>query len=237
MLTDERPGARILVVEDEPELASLLALWLERHGWLPSVVHDGPHALAAFEHEEPDIVLLDLSLPNLDGWGVIERLRRVSPVPILIVTARDAEQDKIRGLGAGADDYVTKPFSSAHLAARIAAVLRRGRTVRPGGSGSPPIQIGGLRIDPDRRAAELDGCPLQLTRREFDLLAYLAARSGRVVTRREIVTEVWQQPHAGNDQTLDVHISWLRRKLGETAATPRFIHTVRGVGLMLVPPE
>jgi DNA-binding response OmpR family regulator len=182
-------------------------------------------------------VVLDLGLPDIDGIAALRMVRAICDVPVIVATARRAESDVIRLLNAGADDYVIKPFSSAHLAARIAAVLRRGRAVVGTPDVAPPICVGPLSIDVNRRSAELEGRPLRLTRREFDLLAYLAARAGRVVPRRELVTEIWQQPYAGTDQTLDVHVSWLRRKLGENAASPRFLHTVRGVGLMLVVPK
>jgi DNA-binding response OmpR family regulator len=151
---------------------------------------------------------------------------------VIIATARDDEAEIIRLLHAGADDYLVKPYSAAHLAARIAAVLRRSG----GGTQPSTLRVGGLEIDPRRRQAQLDGQKLDLSRREFDLLAYLAARPGEVVTRRELLAEVWQLPY-GDDQTIDVHLSWLRRKLGERAARPRYLHTVRGVGVRLVDPS
>jgi DNA-binding response OmpR family regulator len=156
-------------------------------------------------------------------------LRGITETPIIIATARDNEQEIVRLLRAGADDYMVKPFSSAHLGARIATVLRR--TGRASRAEPVVIDTGGLRVDPGERQAYLDGQPLALTRKEFDLLAYLAARPGRVVSRRELLEEVWRQPSIGEDQTIDVHLYWLRRKLGESAAEPRFLHTVRGVGI------
>lgn len=162
-------------------------------------------------------------------------LRGITDVPVIIATARDDETEIVRLLNAGADDYLTKPFSVEHLSARMAAVLRRSRAA--GGDGPPEtvLRVGGLSVDPLRRQAELDGVRLDLTRREFDLLAFLAARPGVVVPRKELLAEVWQQSY-GDDQTIDVHLSWLRRKLGETAAQPRYLHTLRGVGVKLEPP-
>ncbi|MBT8225698.1 MAG: response regulator transcription factor [Dactylosporangium sp.] len=227
----------VLLVEDDATVRGALTHALSDAGHAVQSVATGLAALQEITANRPDLVVLDLGLPDIDGITALRMVRAVCDVPVIVATARRAEHDVIRLLNAGADDYLSKPFSSAHLAARIAAVLRRGRVLPGGPRSSPPIDIGGLHIDPDRRAAELDGRQLRLTRREFDLLAYLAARAGRVVGRRELVTEIWQQPHAGTDQTLDVHVSWLRRKLGETAAAPRFLHTVRGVGIMLVAPE
>lgn len=159
-------------------------------------------------------------------------MRAVTETPVIVATARDEEAEIIRLLNAGADDYLVKPFSGEHLAARISAVLRRSGPA----SAAPVIAVAGLRVDLARREALLDGRRLELSRREFDLLAYLAAKPGVVVSRQELLTQVWRQSY-GDDQTIDVHISWLRRKLGETAAQPRYLHTVRGVGVMLDPPR
>ncbi|GGY02344.1 DNA-binding response regulator [Streptomyces hiroshimensis] len=185
-----------------------------------------------------DLVILDLGLPDLDGAQALKMLRGITDVPVIVATARDDEAEIIRLLTDGADDYLVKPFSVAHLTARMAAVLRRAGRGGPAGEPAPSaaLQVGGLSVDPLRRQAELDGAPLDLTRREFDLLAYLAGRPGVVVPRKELLAEVWQQSY-GDDQTIDVHLSWLRRKLGETAASPRYLHTVRGVGVKLEPPE
>ncbi len=226
----------VLLVEDDPTVRGALTHALTDAGHAVRPVAGGLAALREVTESRPDVVVLDLGLPDIDGIDALRMVRAICDVPVIVATARRAERDVIQLLNAGADDYVTKPFSSAHLAARIAAVLRRGRPVRDRPA-SEPIEVGGLRLDPDRRAATLDGAPLRLTRKEFDLLTYLAARAGRVVTRRELATEVWRQPHDGTDQTLDVHLSWLRRKLGESAAAPRFLHTVRGVGIMLVVPD
>jgi DNA-binding response OmpR family regulator len=173
---------------------------------------------------------LDLGLPDLDGGQALTMIRTVTATPVLVATARDEEAEIIRLLNAGADDYIVKPFSGEHLAARVAALLRRtGQQAT-----TPFLTVGGLNVDLASREADLDGTRLDLSRREFDLLAYLAARPGQVVTRRELRTEVWRQSY-GDDQTIDVHVSWLRRKLGETAAVPRYLHTVRGVGVKLDP--
>jgi len=191
-------------------------------------------ALRRVAADAPDLVVLDLGLPDLDGADALRMLRGITDVPIIIATARDDEQGIVRLLRAGADDYMVKPFTGAHLDARITTVLRRaGRSTRA----APSIhRIGGLALDEGQRQATLDGTALQLTRKEFDLLAYLAARPGQVVARKELLEEVWRQPSLGEDQTIDVHLYWLRRKLGETAAKPRYLHTVRGVGFRLVEP-
>jgi len=193
----------------------------------------GGAALAAVVGWQPDVVVLDLGLPDLDGRDVLRMLRGVSAVPVIVATARDDEAQIIDLLDAGADDYVVKPYATAQMEARIRAVLRRG-----GQHDEPETEIrhGGLVLDLARRAASLDGRPLDLTRLEFDLLAYLARRSPEVVSRRELLAEVWRQPYGGADKTVDVHLSWLRRKLGESASEPRFLHTVRGVGVKLEPP-
>jgi DNA-binding response OmpR family regulator len=220
---------RILVVEDDMQIARTLRDYLEVAGFEVTAVGDGSAALASARGDKPDLIVLDLGLPDLDGADALRMLRGITETPIIIATARDNEQEIVRLLRAGADDYMVKPFSSAHLGARIATVLRR--TGRASRAEPVVIDTGGLRVDPGERQAYLDGQPLALTRKEFDLLAYLAARPGRVVSRRELLEEVWRQPSIGEDQTIDVHLYWLRRKLGESAAEPRFLHTVRGVGI------
>jgi DNA-binding response OmpR family regulator len=160
-------------------------------------------------------------------------LRGVSDVPVIVVTAQDDDRTVVKALDAGADDYVVKPFGTEQVQARIRAVLRR--VSRPAG-GDGPVVVAGLSIDPRSRAASLDGERLELSRKEFDLLFLLASRAGEVVTKRELLAEVWQQPYGGAERTVDVHLSWLRRKLGETAAEPRYLHSVRGVGVRLADP-
>jgi two-component system KDP operon response regulator KdpE len=178
-------------------------------------------------------VVLDRGLPDLDGIELLRMLRAVSSVPVIIATARDDEAEIVRGLDAGADDYVVKPFTAAQLDARIRAVLRRGPNAQ---EGAAVTVVGDLRIDPGAREASLAGVILDLTPREFDLLLHLAGRAGQVVTKRELLTEVWRVPYGSADKTVDVHLSWLRRKLGESAQEPRYLHTVRGVGVRLNAP-
>jgi two-component system, OmpR family, KDP operon response regulator KdpE len=179
-----------------------------------------------------DVVILDLGLPDLEGRELLKMLRAISSVPVIVATARDDEAEIVRTLNSGADDYVVKPFSAAQLDARIRAVLRRTRSSDVAGT----ISIGELVIDAGNRRAILAGRELDLTRKEFDLLHHLASRRGTIVTRRELLAEVWHQPRGGEDRTVDVHLSWLRRKLGETAAQPRYLRVVRGVGAQLVDP-
>jgi Response regulators consisting of a CheY-like receiver domain and a winged-helix DNA-binding domain len=226
--------ATVLVVEDDDFVrAALIQELAERHA-----VRSAGRALDALREiaqHPPDVVVLDLGLPDLDGAEALKMMRGVSDVPVIVATARDDEAEIVRLLRAGADDYLVKPFSGEHLNARLDAVLRRTRAAAVAAP-APVLRVGGLAVDLNRREATLDGAPLSLTRREFDLLAYLAQRADRVVSRRELRTEVWRQAY-GEDQTIDVHLSWLRRKLGETAAAPRYLHTVRGVGVMLSAPR
>ena len=190
-------------------------------------------ALQGIVDTAPDVVVMDLGLPDVDGSDLLRMVRAVSDVPVIIATARDEEAEIVRLLDAGADEYVVKPYSGAELEARVRALLRR---VDAKGQ-ARTVTVGGLRIDLRGRTVELDGETLQCNRKEFDLLAYLAAHVGTVVTREELFAEVWREPYGGADKTIDVHLSWLRRKLGETAAEPRYIHTVRGVGVKLVDPS
>ena len=180
--------------------------------------------------DPPDLVVLDLGLPDVDGIQLLRMLRPVSAVPVIVATARDDDAATVAALDAGADDYIVKPFSAEQLDARIRAVLRRSTTPTRGRS----LEVGDLVVDVKARTAVLAGRPLDLRPREFDLLAYLAARPGEVVTKRTLLADVWQSPYGGADKTVDVHLSWLRRKLGETAAEPRMLHSVRGVGVKLV---
>ncbi|WP_436774425.1 response regulator transcription factor [Yinghuangia sp. YIM S09857] len=223
--------AQVLVVEDDQFVRSALIRYLSQEAHGVRSVGTALEALREVARHPFDVVILDLGLPDLDGSEALKMLRGISDVPVIIATARDDEAEIVRLLNAGADDYVTKPFSGEHLGARMSAVLRRAR----GRSTGDALRTGGLHIDVRRREAELDGTPLNLTRREFDLLAFLASRAGTVVPRREILAEVWGQAY-GDDQTIDVHLSWLRRKLGETARQPRYLHTVRGVGVKLEAP-
>lgn len=176
--------------------------------------------------------MLDLGLPDIDGLELLKMIRAVSRVPVIAATARDDEHVIVRTLDTGADDYLVKPFSAEQLEARIRAVLRR-----TGDGSEAPITVGDLVIDRSARTVHLDGGELELTPREFDLLAYLAARCGQVVPKRELLAEVWHQPHGGPDKSVDVHLSWLRAKLGESASEPRYLRVVRGVGVKLVAPD
>jgi two-component system, OmpR family, KDP operon response regulator KdpE len=224
--------ARILLVEDDQRIRDALLPSLRQRGHVVTPLGSGLPALERALKDPVDVVILDLGLPDVDGLELLRMLRAVSEVPVIVATARDAEAEIIAGLDAGADDYVVKPYSAEHLDARIRAVLRRHASAQPA---DRVVRVGGLRIDPAARQATLDGRTLELTRLEFDLLRALAERAGEVVTKRELLAEVWHQPFGGGDRTVDVHLSWLRRKLGETAAAPRYLHTVRGVGVKLQP--
>jgi two-component system KDP operon response regulator KdpE len=229
--------ASVLVVEDDLRIRDVLARGLTASGHAVRSEATGSAALVAAVEWQPDVVVLDLGLPDIDGRDLLQMLRGVSSVPVIVATARDDEDEIVRLLDAGADDYVVKPYSAAQIEARIRAVLRRGPGGDEGGDGGRRgITVGGLTVDTARRSADVEGRDLDLTRLEFDLLAHLARRSPEVVTRRELLAEVWRQPYGGADKTVDVHLSWLRRKLGETAAEPRYLHTVRGVGVKLEPP-
>ena len=227
--------ASVLVIEDDLRIRESVARGLVASGHVVRTEASGAAALAAAVEWRPDVVVLDLGLPDIDGADVLRMLRGVSAVPVIVATARDDESEIVRVLDGGADDYVVKPYSAAHLEARIRAVLRRAETAG-GGEEAGEVVVGALVVAPGRREATIDGRKLDLTRLEFDLLAHLARRSPEVVTRRELLAEVWQQPYGGADKTVDVHLSWLRRKLGETGTEPRYLHTVRGVGVRLAAP-
>ncbi len=225
----------ILFVEDEEGISEPFSKALEREGFEPVVARTATDALAIAERIDPDLVLLDLTLPDGDGRDVCRALRRTSDVPIVMLTARGSEMDRVVGLEMGADDYVVKPFSGAEVISRIRAVLRRSRP-----DGSPraeAVDLGDLVVDPAARIARLRGEEVGLTRKEFDLLADLAAHAGAVVTREDLMARVWDVNWFGSTKTLDVHIGALRRKLGDDPSAPRFIETVRGVGFRLAGPE
>ena len=206
---------------------------LTERGHVVASAHTGMTGLQQALDDPPDLLVLDLGLPDLDGAELLKMLRAVSRLPVIVATARDEDSTVVAALDAGADDYIVKPFSADQLDARIRAVLRR---VGADEGGEQPVTVGALRVDPRAREVTLGGAPLDLTPKEFDLLAYLCGRVGQVVTKRELLSEVWRQPYGGADKTVDVHLSWLRRKLGETAQQPRYLHTVRGVGVKLVDP-
>jgi len=224
--------ATVLLVEDDDHVRQAFLRELRDLGHTMRSAGRALDALRDVAANAPDVVVLDLGLPDLDGAEALKMLRAVSDVPVIVATARDGEPEIIRLLQSGADDYLVKPFSAGHLHARIEAVLRRARTE----ARRQAIVVGELQIDLDRRQAKLRGTVLQLARMEFEMLAFLARNAGRVVSRRELLTEVWRQPY-GDDQTIDVHLSWLRRKMGERSSSPRYLHTVRGVGVMLAAPE
>ncbi|PKQ33029.1 MAG: DNA-binding response regulator [Actinobacteria bacterium HGW-Actinobacteria-2] len=226
---------RVLMVEDDPAIGRLLSRSLTERGDVVTLAATGASGLALALQEQPEVVLLDLGLPDLSGLEVLQMLRAVSSVPVIVVTAQDDDRTVVMALDSGADDYLVKPFGSDQLAARIRAVLRRTGT---GGGSDSAIRIAELEIDPATRLVQLAGEPVDLSRKEFDLLWLLATRPGEVITKREMLAGVWGLPFAsGGERTVDVHLSWLRRKLGENAAEPRFLHTVRGVGVKLVVPE
>ncbi|MBW4721294.1 response regulator transcription factor [Saccharothrix obliqua] len=225
----------VLLVEDDPVVRSAVTRALTGLGHAVLPVGTALEALREVAGARFDLVVLDLGLPDMDGADALRMMRGVCDVPVIVATARDDEAEIVRLLNAGADDYLVKPFSSEHLAARLSAVLRRARAVEA--SSTAPLRIGELTIDLDRREARLAGREVHLTRKEFDLLAYLAARAGKVVPRAELLANLWNLPGRHDDQTLDVHLSWLRRKLGERAAQPRYLHTVRGVGFKLTAAE
>ncbi|MBN1529596.1 MAG: response regulator transcription factor [Thermoleophilaceae bacterium] len=226
----------ILMVEDEESITEPLAEALDREGFETSVAGTVADALESARREPPDLVLLDVMLPDGSGYDVCRELRRDSEVPIIMLTARGEETDRIVGLELGADDYVVKPFSAREVVARIRAVLRRSAGGREDGPGGP-LEVAELQLDPARRSATLGGEELELTRREFELLELLMREAGSVVTRERLIDEVWDVNWFGSTKTLDVHVSSLRRKLGEDPAQPRFIHTVRGVGFRLAGPD
>jgi DNA-binding response OmpR family regulator len=227
-------SATILFVEDEEGISEPFSKALERQGFEPVVARTAADALELAEQVEPDLVLLDLTLPDGDGRDVCRELRRNSDVPIVMLTARGSETDRVVGLEMGADDYVVKPFSGAEVISRIRAVLRRSRPDAK--SPAEAIELGDLRIDPASRTTLLSGEEVALTRKEFDLLAELATHAGHVVTREDLMARVWDVNWFGSTKTLDVHIGALRRKLGDDPAAPRFIETVRGVGFRLARP-
>ncbi len=224
---------RIVLIEDDVDIRRLVADALAAEG------HDVESAATAMGGLElavkgdPGLVVMDLGLPDLDGNELLRMIRAVSPVPVMVITARGADEVVVRTLDAGADDYLVKPFSVAQLLARVRAILRRGNSADE----KDRVVVGGLTIDISARDAQLDGVALDLSPKEFDLLRSLAERQGEVVTKRELLAEVWREPYGGSDRTVDVHISWLRKKLGETASEPRYIRTVHGVGIKLVAPD
>jgi DNA-binding response OmpR family regulator len=231
---------RVLFVEDESSIYEPFSKALAREGFEPVVASTVARALELAEDGDWAIVLLDLMLPDGDGRDVARAIRRNSPVPILMLTARGTESDRIVGLELGADDYVVKPFSGAEVIARIRAILRRSAATPSAGEAPPPpapMTVGELGVDFASRRVHLGDEELTLSRKEFDLLAELIRHAGRVVTREQLMDRVWDENWFGSTKTLDVHIRWLRQKLGDDPTNPRYLHTVRGVGFRFTAPE
>src|SRR5262245_48193335 len=226
---------KILVVEDESSIAEPLAAALEREGFGAIVATSAADALEAFRSRSPDLILLDVMLPDGDGRDVLRQIRSSSRTPVIMLTARGEEMDRVIGLELGADDYVAKPFSAAELVARIRAVLRR--TAAPAPTGQSAIEIGDIRIDLDTREVSKGGEELQLTLKEFELLRMLMEEAGKVVRRSDLMDEIWDPNWYGSMKTLDVHVSSLRKKIADDPADPRYIKTVRGVGFRFASPE
>jgi two-component system, OmpR family, response regulator RegX3 len=230
-----RPKRTVLLVEDEESITTPLAEALGREGFDTQIAGTVAESLELASRVEPDLVLLDVMLPDGSGYDVCRELRRHSQVPIIMLTARGEEADRIVGLELGADDYVVKPFSAREVVARIRAVLRR--TESTGQPEEKPIEIGEVRLDPAKREVTKDGQALELSRKEFELLRLLMQNAGSVVTREQAFEEVWDTNWFGSTKTLDVHVSGLRRKLGDDSSEPRFLHTVRGVGFRFTSPD
>jgi len=223
----------VLIIEDDAAIRQGLSSFLAEAGHSVESLASGMDGVQTAAEGDFDVVVLDLGLPDIDGVQVLKMIRAVSAVPIIVATARDEESEIVRVLRDGADDYVVKPFSGAQLQARIEAIMRRTGS----GGGRGPFVVGDLSVDVEQRVAVLSGEVVDLTRKEFDFLAYLAERTGVVISKRELLAEVWRQPYGGADKTVDVHLSVLRRKLGENAAEARYLQTVHGVGIKLVAPE
>ncbi len=228
-------SARILLAEDDAGVREVVGYALEREGFAVTPVEDASAALAHAREQEYDIVVLDVMLPDGSGFDVCRTLRAESSVPIVMLTAKDAEVDRVLGLELGADDYVTKPFSSAELVSRLRALLRRRELDRSAAAASP-LEVAGLRIDPARHEVRVDGEPIAVTPSELKILTLLASRPGRVVSRREVMQHLWQTDFVGDEHACEVHVSNLRRKVEADPANPRRILTVRGAGYKLAAP-
>ena len=220
---------KLLLVEDEKSIAEGLAITLEAEGFQVAWVKDGLEAIPAWERLRPDLVVLDLMLPGMSGTEICRALRSRSDVPIIMLTAREAEVDRVVGLELGADDYVTKPFSTRELVARIKAILRRAPLIDVSGE-ELPIEVAGVRLDRARHEVRVDGDLVDLPPKEFELLAYLLENAGRVLTRGQLIDEIWGSDYVGDTKTLDVHIRRLRTRLEDDPKEPKRIRTVRGVG-------
>ncbi len=223
----------VLVVDDEAIVREVVAEYLRKDGFTVEIAADGPGALETFQNARPDLVLLDLMLPGIDGIEVCRRIRSQSNVPVIMVTAKSDETDTIIGLGVGADDYISKPFSPRELVARVKAVLRRAATPPP--VEGDPLRFGALTIRPDRRQVEINGRGIDLTAREFDLLEFLARHHGQVFTRDELLDKVWDWAYASDGGTVTVHVRRLRQKIEADPERPRYIKTVWGAGYKFEP--
>jgi two-component system, OmpR family, response regulator RegX3 len=233
-----RLGRRtILLVEDEESITEPLAAALAREGFDAHPARTAAEALELAPRLDPDLVLLDVMLPDGSGFDVLRALRSESRVPVVMLTARGDEADRIVGLELGADDYVVKPFSAREVAARIRAVLRRADETKPEEPAGAALEVGALRLDPSRREVTLDGEPVELARKEFDLLHVLMREAGSVVTRERLIDEVWDVNWFGSTKTLDVHVASVRKKLRDDPSSPRYLRTVRGVGFRFAAPE
>jgi DNA-binding response OmpR family regulator len=237
-VTSQQPTAtvRVLVVDDEVPLAGVVASYLLREGYTVEQAHDGPAAVTAARATAPDLIVLDVMLPGFDGIEVCRQVRTFTDAYIIMLTARDEEIDKVVALSTGADDYLVKPFSPRELIARVKAMLRRprGPAAPPGAEPEPALTFADLTLDPAARVVLQDGTPVDLTRTEFDLLEALIVAPRAVLSRRQLTDQVWGSDWYGDDQIVDVHIGHLRRKLGDDAAAPRYVRTVRGVGYGMV---
>ena len=222
--------ARIVLIEDDVDIRRLVADALSSSGHDIDTAGKALEGLELAVKDHPDLVIMDLGLPDIDGTELLRMIRAVSEVPVVVITARGEDEVVVSTLDAGADDYLVKPFSVSQLEARVRAVLRR----RESGSEGDRLSVGELTLSPGRREAFLGDQALDLTPKEFDLLRVLMERAGQVVSKRELLAEVWREPYGGSDHTVDVHLSWLRNKLGETASEPRHLVTVHGVGVKLV---
>ena len=224
--------SRILVVEDEQTFSDALSFMLRKEGFDVAVADDGQVAVETFERDGADLVLLDIMLPGMSGTEVCRRIRTTSQVPIIMVTAKDSEIDKVVGLELGADDYVTKPFSSRELVARIRAVMRR-RTAEPGSKSDATLTAGNIEMDVERHVVTVDGETVKLPLKEFELLEVLMRNAGRVLTRGQLIDRVWGSDYVGDTKTLDVHVKRLRSKIEPEPAEPTVLVTVRGLGYKL----
>jgi len=224
---------KILIVEDDPNLLEVLKYNLQKENYEVITATDGEQGLEVALNRSPDLIILDIMLPKMDGFEVCRILRRKITAPVLMLTAKTDETDKVVGLELGADDYVTKPFSMRELLARVRAMLRRVQITETLSSAEKPLHIGDVEVDIERHRASLKGSVLELTPKEFDLLAFLAKNRGLVFSREKLLEKVWGYDYAGDSRTVDVHIRWLRQKIEPDPANPRLLITVRGAGYKL----